>query len=86
MYKYKQLYKSYVNKLDIPNAWGGGGVTEQPCSWGKQIEGPGPPGLEILNIETIKYGRESHGTQTQQQLKTTEPTSRQRGRPTSTNT
>jgi hypothetical protein len=49
--------------------------------------------LRVPEIETIKYGNESRGTQTrermagdaQQQLKIADPTSRQRGRATPTN-
>jgi hypothetical protein len=40
------------------------GATGLPCSWGKLIQEPGPPDWGSLNIETIKYAHEPHGTQT----------------------
>jgi hypothetical protein len=43
-----------------------GGITGPPCSWGRQIRGPGPPGWGSLESETGKYGHESRDTQTQE--------------------
>jgi hypothetical protein len=37
--------QQYVNELDKLNVWG---VTELPCSWGKEIPEPGPVDLGNL--------------------------------------
>jgi hypothetical protein len=42
--------------------------TGPPCSWGIQIWGPGPPGWESLESETVKCGQESRGTRTPEWL------------------
>jgi hypothetical protein len=41
-----------------------GGITRPPCSWGIQIQGPGPPGWGSLKSETVKWGHEPRGTRT----------------------
>jgi hypothetical protein len=46
-----------------------GGITGPPCSWGTHVRGPGTPGWGSLESERVKYGHESHGTQTREWLR-----------------
>jgi hypothetical protein len=76
------MFTHNLDKLDaLPNAWGNNyrNVT-------LQVGG-------VSEIDTIEYGHECRGTKTRERLrwrctatmKATDPTSRQRGHPTSTN-
>jgi hypothetical protein len=64
-----------------------GGITDPLCSFGIQIRRPGPPSSGIIESETVKRGHVSAGLglenycagEDQQQLYTTDPSSRQRG-------
>jgi hypothetical protein len=46
-----------------------GGTTGPPCSWGIYIRGPGRPGWDSLEFETVKYGHESRGSRTWEWLR-----------------